>query len=646
MWSPYIENDLIPRIHGFELLMASYAMCHMKLDMVLTKLGYTPSDKPPRLSVYLTNSLEEGEAANQTLPFAHWLSNEVKEASKIKRDLPIMCIIGNPPYKGESENKGEWIMGQMEAYKKEPGGFERLKERNPKWINDDYVKFIRLSEQMIDKNGEGILGFITNHGYLDNPTFRGMRWHLLKTFDKIYVIDLHGNAKKKEVCPDGSPDKNVFDIQQGVAIIIAVKTTVFEADGRKKGTDIPLAQVFHSELWGDRTGKYEALWGNGLTDSLTPIAPKHPHYLFIPRDYELEKEYLSGFSVAALMSLNTLGIQTHRDAFAIDIDRSSLIDRISDFFNRLIPSGEILEKYSLRENNDWKLETQRNGEFDLENIQRIDYRPFDTRFVYYDRKIVDRDRRVVMKHVHSDNIIMSISKRQSSSDFRHAIVSNFLQESCLISLQTKEQGYSFPLYIYQEDELDKTRRVNMETKIRTNIENQSADEQHGAPDEVAIFDYIYGVLHCPVYREAYNEFLRTDFPHIPYPSSPEVFWDVSEKGTLLRCLHLMEDEAVGETPYAFSGDGMATVLELNYVPVSEATGSIFINDKQQFEGVPLIAWEFWIGGHQPAQKWLKDRKGRNLSFDDVLHYQKIIKILIETDRIMKTITMPLSSVEK
>ena len=243
MWSSYIERDLIPRLHGFELLMASYAMCHMKLDMILTELGYKPTGNPPRLGVYLTNSLEEGEPANQTLPFAQWLSNEVKQANTVKRDMPIMCIIGNPPYSGESANKGDWIMGLMEAYKKEPGGKEKLKERNPKWINDDYVKFIRFSEHLIEKNGEGVLGFITNHGYLDNPTFRGMRWHLLNTFDKLYVLDLHGNSKKKEVSPDGSPDKNVFDIQPGVSIIIAIK----KQSGKEKK---PLAEVHHADLWG------------------------------------------------------------------------------------------------------------------------------------------------------------------------------------------------------------------------------------------------------------------------------------------------------------------------------------------------------------------------------------------------------------
>ena len=239
MWSSYIENDLIPRLHGFELLMASYAMCHLKLDRILTEMGYQPSKNPPRLSVYLTNALEEGEPANQTLPFTQWLTDEAKGANEIKSDLPIMCVIGNPPYLGEGGVSEGWLGNLMDDYKKEPGGKVKLKERNPKWINDLYVKFIRMSSHLIEKNGEGVLGFITNHGYLDNPTFRGMRWHLLNTFDKIWILDLHGNAKKKEVSPDGSADKNVFDIQQGVSIIIAAK---------KQGTG--LAEVKHADLWG------------------------------------------------------------------------------------------------------------------------------------------------------------------------------------------------------------------------------------------------------------------------------------------------------------------------------------------------------------------------------------------------------------
>ncbi len=222
-WSSYVEQDLLPRLHGFELLMASYAMCHMKLDMQLTESGYKPSATPPRLSVWLTNALEPAERDVREL-FFRPLAEEARGASEVKRQTPIMCVIGNPPYSGESANKGDHIMALMDAYKKEPGGKEKLKERNPKWINDDYVKFIRMAEDVIAKNPSGgVLGFITNHGYLDNPTFRGMRWHLLQSFDKIWVLDLHGNSKKKEVSPNGDLDKNLFDIQQGTAIVIAIR---------------------------------------------------------------------------------------------------------------------------------------------------------------------------------------------------------------------------------------------------------------------------------------------------------------------------------------------------------------------------------------------------------------------------------------
>jgi type I restriction-modification system DNA methylase subunit len=255
-WSSYIEKHLIPRLHGFELLMASYAMCHMKLDMILTDLGYKPTGAPPRLSVYLTNSLEEGEPANQTLPFAQWLSNEVKAANAVKRDMPIMCVIGNPPYSGHSSNKGAWITRLMEVYKKSPA---LRKPAQAKWLSDDYVKFIRLSEHLIEKNGEGILGFITNHGYLDNPTFLDMRHHLMETFDTIHVIDLHGNTKKKEVAPQGKPDKNVFDIQQGVSIILAVRRRA--ASKKRSG------KVFHCGLWGSRDDKYSWLETAGINNA-------------------------------------------------------------------------------------------------------------------------------------------------------------------------------------------------------------------------------------------------------------------------------------------------------------------------------------------------------------------------------------------
>lgn len=270
MWQGYVNDHLLPRLHGFELLMASYAVAHLKLDMLLQQTGFNHAENSRRLKIYLTNSLEEVHPDTGTL-WAQWLSDEASAANRIKRDCPVMVMIGNPPYSGESQNKGEWIMRLLEDYKKEPGGKMRLNERNPKWINDDYVKFIRLAQNYVERNKCGIIGFINPHGFLDNPTFRGMRWNLLSTFDKIYTINLHGNYKKKEVCPDGSPDENVFDIQQGVSINLFIKT------GEKKASE--LGKVYYYDLYGKREEKYDFLTNTPFSEvkyqELQPVAPMY-----------------------------------------------------------------------------------------------------------------------------------------------------------------------------------------------------------------------------------------------------------------------------------------------------------------------------------------------------------------------------------
>ena len=642
MWASYVENDLIPRLHGFELLMASYAMCHMKLDMILTELGYKPTANPRRLSVYLTNSLEEGEAANQTLPFAQWLSNEAKEANAIKRDMPIMCIIGNPPYKGESTNKGEWIMGLMEAYKREPGGREKLKERNPKWINDDYVKFIRMSEHMIEKNGEGILAFITNHGYLDNPTFRGMRWHLLKTFDKIYVMDLHGNTKKKEVCPDGSPDKNVFDIRQGVSLIVAAKTTPTDH------AQPTLADIYHRDLWGSRAEKYEELWQSNLESAeWTKLQLHPPHYAFLDRDFRLEEKYLAGFAINEFMPINSVGIVTARDALCIDMDREKLWGRVVDFTH--LEAEELRAKYSLgKDVRDWtvsgaKQDVQHNLE--REKLTPITYRPFDGRWTYYtgnSRGFMCYPRHNVMRNFFKENLAMVICRQNLGQSWHNVLISDRIGDDSYVSNRSKERGYYFPLYEYpQATELDQTRRVNFDHRVWARIRDAASDTERDEVDEIATFDYIYGVLHSPKYRETYAEFLKSDFPRIPYPESAEVFWHVAGKGAALRKLHLMNDTVIGETNYKYDGHGSDEVSTIKFQSHGDGTGKVKINSGKYFDDVPEVAWTFYIGGYQPAQKWLKDRKGRTLTLDDVRHYLKIIKILSETDRIMKEIDLPL-----
>ncbi|WP_246156519.1 type ISP restriction/modification enzyme [Aquicoccus porphyridii] len=629
MWSQYIEDDLIPRLHGFELLMASYAMCHMKLDMILTELGYRPTKEPPRLSVYLTNSLEEGEPANQQLPFSQWLSREAKGANTIKRDMPIMCVIGNPPYLGEGGVSEGWIGNLMDDYKKEPGGKVKLKERNPKWLNDLYVKFIRLSSHLIEKNGEGVLGFITNHGYLDNPTFRGMRWHLLNTFDRIWVLDLHGNTKKKEVTPEGKPDKNVFDIQQGVSIIIAVKK-----DGGKG-----LAEVMHGDLWGARQAKYDALEAVSLTEPVfEKLESPAPQYPFVRRDFEVQEKYEEGFSIRTFFTVGTLGFQTHRDGFAIDETKSILELRLANMRDQAISDAKFAEVFSVNDNRDWKIERARQlarETQDKDVLRLCAYRPFDNRWAILSEIAMDYPRPEFNSHITDrENLTLTVPRQIAFIGYRHAFLTDLPAESCLISNRTKEGNVNFPLYQYES--IDQTRRVNFDPKLYAKLQKLAKHPTHGTPDEVQVFDYIYGVLHCPAYRDTYAEFLKIDFPRIPWPSSPDEFWDISAKGTQLRKLHLMDAATIGPTPYPFTGEGDNVVDKPRY-----DAGRVWINKTQYFADVPEVSWGFYIGGYQPAQKWLKDRKGRELSFDDVKHYQKIIKILSETDRIMQTITMDL-----
>ena len=673
-WSQYVESDLIPRIHGFELLMASYAMCHMKLDMILTGLGYKPSDSAPRLKVYLTNTLEEGERVEQTLPLMglhRAIAEESKLASDIKRQTPIMCVIGNPPYSGESANKGPWIMGLMEDYKREPGGKQKLQEKNSKWINDDYVKFIRFAQHMIDQNGEGILGFITAHGYLDNPTFRGMRWHLMNSFDRIYVLDLHGNAKRMEISPDGSPDKNVFDIQQGVAIIIAVKHRQTDGD------EIGAAKVFQADLWGTRDDKYDRLWSDRLNDDQwQENCPSSPLFRFCSTDEDKEKIYKHGFSLSILYPVNGTGIVTKRDQLNIHHTENEAWQMPNDFI--LMSEYEVRKKYGLPADvrdwrYEWALADAKEG-LSRDNVAAVSYRLFDKRFMYYtgrSRGLCGWPVEKLMRNLKGRKNfgLVTVSKQLASMPTGYYFVSDAPIVNGLIRSDSVSIDSLFPLYLYpDEQDLDQSIRVNFDPKLYAKIRKaggltgkapapDTAMVESGAfrtatgdarPDEVKVFDYIYGVLHCPAYRETYAEFLKIDFPRVPFPPSPEVFRTISEQGEALRRLHLMEDAAIGDTkPFKFYGEGDGVVDKPRFEPQPDGTGRVYINGKgtegQYFEGVPSVSWGFPIGGYQPAQKWLKDRKARALSYDDIRHYQKIIKILAETDRIMAGIEMPLGA---
>ena len=648
IWSNYVEMHLLPRLNGFELLMASYAMAHLKLDLLLTETGYKPT-RDQRFRIYLTNSLEEHHQDTDTL-FANWLSSEANEANHIKRDSPVMCVIGNPPYSGESQNKGEWIMQLMEDYKKEPGGKEKLKERNPKWINDDYVKFLRYGQHFIEKNGSGVLAFINPHGFLDNPTFRGMRWNLLKTYDKIYTIDLHGNSKKNETAQDGSVDVNVFDIMQGVSINIFIKT------GKKKNNE--LGKVFHYDLLGKREMKYDFLIENSIkTVAYKELSNMAPNYFFASKDFKGQISYDEGFSINELFIVNGVGLITAHDDFVIKKDKIELLHKFQAF-QRCDRDSEILhKKFRVNKKQGWNiLQGYDNikNEIDLTKfIEPISYRPFDNRFVFYEDKLVWRTVRKVMQHfLKGDNIGIDLCRQLVSDSYSHIFVTNKIVDDSFVSNKSRERGYVYPLYLYAETNdlfTTQSRTPNLNPDILKQItegvglkftnEKESTD---GTFAPIDVLDYIYAVLHSPDYRETYKEFLKIDFPRVPYPKDVATFWQLVKLGGALRQIHLLESPVVEKyiTQYPIDGNNVVTKPYFEVSSLWEdgrRAGKVYINDTQYFNNVPEVAWNFYIGGYQPAQKWLKDRKERTLEFEDILHYQKIIVALFETDRIMKEI---------
>ncbi len=595
MWQGYVEEHLLPRLHGFELLMASYAVAHLKLDMQLRNMGYDSAKaRNQRFRIYLTNSLEECHPDTGTL-WANWLSIEATEANHIKRDCPVMVMVGNPPYSGESQNKGEWILHLMKDYKKEPGGVLPLKERNPKWINDDYVKFIRLAQDYVERNGSGVIGFINPHGYLDNPTFRGMRWNLLHTFDKIYTIDLHGNSKKKESCPDGSKDENVFDIMQGVSINIFVKT------GEKAKDD--LGKIYHKDLYGLRNDKYEFLNTHTLEniefEELEIVAPQ---YFFIPKDFSSINDYNSGIPINSVFNFNNVGIVTGKDKVLINDNEPILLKHVQQEYPNIKVNSSI--------------------------IKTIYYRQFDKQHIYYDKMLMARSRDKIVTHFDKkENLGLCLSKQfKAFPDYHHCAITDCMIESCYVSNKTSEISYVFPLYLYTtaiDGAEEKSPNLNREEWAKFD----AAVGRETTPEELLY--YIYGVLHSPTYRERYKEFLKIDFPRIPLPENEEEFMRKGDIGRQLIDLHLMHDAHIWQLTTIFPVSGDCMVKAISY-----KDGRVMINDTQYFDNVPEETWNAYIGGYQPAQKWLKDRKGRTLNYDDINHYRRIIHALTHTIRLM------------
>jgi predicted helicase len=683
LWQAYANDNLIKRLFGFELMMAPYTIAHLKLGITLAELG--AKDFKDRLGVYLTNTLEEGIPVQQDLLSLGGLVGAVTEesdaAAEIKSNAPIMTVIGNPPYSGVSSNETDYANSLIKKYKVEPGGTQKLQERKH-WLNDDYVKFIAFAEDMIERNGQGIVAMITNNGYLENPTFRGMRWRLAQTFDEIYCLDLHGNAKKKETDPDGGKDENVFDIMQGVSIILAIKTS--------KSTS--LAKVYHAEVYGKRQHKFDEL--NEPSFKFNPIELDPKMYYFVPKNTEGKEEYDRGVALNELMPINTTGIVTARDSVVIDESKENLLKRIEKFVDPQYSDDDIRHwlfpnkkdgKYKAGDSRGWKLSEARKKirNNDHESlIVPIAYRPFDVREIYYSPDMVDWGREKITKHMLLNSTppegIVMIFRRQQPHTFPFSSI--FVADSMIsdgVIRSDPNGGESMaPLYTYKkeaphnvgvvfersvtEDTLatdampehamlgtagfagqfaplfvmddGRGHRANFNPdkfrELFSEVEQPNENTKKVYPEDV--FDYIYASLHSPAYREKYKEFLRANFPRVPRPANWAEFWRLVEFGRELRNLHLVKGDIPLTTSY--HGEG-----EDNVEKIERKDEKIYINERKYFDGVTDIAWNFHIGGYQPAQKWLKDRKGQTLTTGQLIHYQKIITILTETNRIMQEI---------
>ncbi len=655
LWSSYVSMHLLPRIFGFELLMAPYAVAHLKLGLQLADFGYDFQSNE-RLRIYLTNTLEEAYEDRNLPLFSHWLAEEANSSGKIKEDAPVMVILGNPPYSYTSVNTGEWISNLTRDYYQIDG--EPLGERNPKGLQDDYVKFIRFAQWRIDKTGFGILAFITNHGYLDNPTFRGMRRSLMSTFDDIYVLDLHGNSKKQEVSPDGSKDENVFDIQQGVAIGIFVK--------RSRARKNP--NVYHAHLWGKREsyevfedekrltgGKYHWLYEHELTTTdWTRLNPQSPRYLFIPQDTQLLQEYEQGWSVKDVFPVNSSCMTTSRDSLVIGIDKQDLIKRFETMATQGEDLEEIRKSLTIKDTSTWKFEEAASKLRTLDNVEEylIDclYRPFDRRWLFYHSHFVERPRTKVNVHMLQPNLSL-VTTRQTKEAFACLATDKICGQHKIAAVY--DRSYFFPLYLYDTSELQTDLYANSELIRKPNILPQfikTCSEYLGLKflkDEsgdmetifgpVDIFYYTYALLQSPSYRLRYDEFLRTDFPRIILTRNRTLFLELRNIGEILTQLHLMEQVGAGMPTYPIDGDNLIETIRYTEPSEGHEEGRIWINQTQYFCGVSVETWQFSIGRAQICHKWLSDRKGRSLGYDELMHYQSIVSILSETLKLTKNI---------
>jgi predicted helicase len=635
LWNKYVPEQLLPRLHAYELKMAPYAIAHLKVGLKLHETGYHFASDV-RARIYLTNALEPPSDTQLSLDFLPALAHESEAVNAIKRHNSFNVVIGNPPYAGVSANHGQWITGLIDTYRYVDG--QPLEEKKV-WLKNDYVKFLRFSQLMIDRTGCGIIGMITDHSYLDSPTFRGLRNSLLTSFPDIRILNLHGNSKRRESNPNGGYDENVFDIRQGVAI------GLFVQNGH------PKPSYFYADIWGDRRQKYDSLASSSAsTTRWNPINPHSSYYLLTIVTPSASDEYGSGWCITDIFTLGSNGVQTSRDSLVLAATRKELTERFEWIRSNSVTDADVSALCQVEDKSFWNLHSARKSLKADPNWTKhmigYAYRPFDNSWLYASSSFVHRLRRDVMQHMEHANIALCVGRAglvvEGSWDL--VFTTNTI---CDHNFFYRGSSLNCPLYRYTYDDLvpkstSERHRRSHNIGHRFSLElagvlklgfNSQVNLPIGLTAE-DIFHYAYAILFSPVYRKRYAQFLKIDFPRLPLPANLELLRALTRLSSELVSFHLMESPKLDKSITTFIGTKNPPVERVTW-----SDGTVWIDNKATngFTGVPNEVWRFHIGGYQICEKWLKDRKGRKLNKNDIEHYQKIIVAISETIRIMAEI---------
>ena len=639
LWNEYVPRHLLPRLHGFELMLAPYAVAHMNVGLKLSETGYSfPSSG--RARVYLTNTLEEpSDFDGRFERTTSALADEARAANRIKRDAPFTVVLGNPPYSHASANLSEGARRIVEPYRFVDG--ERIHERGAimfeRTIQDDYVKFFAKSCSLLAER-TGVLAFISNSAYTHNPTLRGMRRELLRRFTRLLVLDLCGDRKSLD-----EGDQNVFDIRMGVAVSILSRPPVENAGERVRRADLSCA----------RASKYKFLLENSARSlNWKGVSPAPPFYLFRRVESNDVREEFDKFrSVDEAFNLKSEGVKTNRDRFVVDFTDARLSD------------DSVKEVLGLNDNAAWKVGVAR-GEcretFDERHFADVAFRPFDTRRLYYHPSVVFSPRPVLLNHVlNRRNLVLLTVRRIRTGGHAHFFITKLAAMKEMLS--SADNCNVYPLYEYTASKSKLGVGVEAVSNLSESFQRSFAallglsNTRVGSGDlstSVGPEDYLhymYAVFHSPAYRERYAEFLKIDFPRLPLTSDAALFRKLRALGADLVALHLLEDDyeaaswnapgSTGESPLAnlstrFDEKGGREVAK-GYPKYED--GSVYVNSSSRFDGVPEEAWDFRVGSHRVCEKWLKERRGRGLSDGEVAHYQRVVAALFETARLMSEI---------